>query len=139
MRTSQSWKTQERVFAEMLGTTRVPSNGHPQADLELPGWSVEVKKTQTFPKMILLAMAQAVRNVMPGKRPVVLFAHARGRGYPVERYAVLRFEDFMYLRQMEERVDELSALTDRTEAPDTDRLGGGSGRAPAALGEGNIA
>jgi hypothetical protein len=43
------WKRQERQVAAMLGTTRNPNNGRPQADIDAGPFAVEHKARKALP------------------------------------------------------------------------------------------
>jgi hypothetical protein len=99
MAQSQSWKVQERSMARMLGAERNPNIGLGQSDFDVPGFSFESKKRKALPALLTAAFAQAVRNCKPGRKPAVAFVLAPSSGVKVQRFALLRFEDFVELHQ----------------------------------------
>jgi hypothetical protein len=94
---SSKWKRNERVAARMLGTERIPSNGKPQPDYIIEGFSIESKERKSLPALFKSAMAQAERNKVEGTAPMLVMQEARGPGFPVQRYAVIPMQAFVDL------------------------------------------
>ena len=65
-------------------------------DIEHSRWSIEVKRRAAVPLWLFQdAFEQADASNPGGKTPLVIVEWARGRGYPRERFAVVRLEDFV--------------------------------------------
>lgn len=91
--TDRAWKASERRTAALLGTTRIPSRGIASPDMRTPTLNVEHKHRKALPAWLTHAVAQAV-GTAEGRLPVVVLATS-GRGKPTQRYALLRFSDFL--------------------------------------------
>ena len=90
------WKRHELAVARQLGTERNPSNGRRQADIDadIP-FAIEHKTRKLIPAWLTNAMAQAVAGVVGKRTPVVVLDYCRGRGHTTERYAIMRWSDFL--------------------------------------------
>ena len=88
------WKRHERKTARLLGAERNPNTGRSQADITAGPFCVEHKSRKVLPKWLLEALEQARRNAAPGQTPVVVLSWAPGQGRKVQRYVMLRFEDW---------------------------------------------
>jgi hypothetical protein len=95
--TDKRWKARERATARLLGTKRLPSNGHAQADIHatVGGYTlaVEHKSRESLPAWLTEAMAQSVRNAPAGSLPVVAITAGAGPGKPCHRLAMVRLVD----------------------------------------------
>lgn len=92
--TGNRWKRHERVVAAAQGARRNPNTGEHRADIDTPAFAEEHKLRKTLPKWFTGAMRQAVGAVKEGQTPVVVLSTA-SQGRKVQRYAVMRFEDWM--------------------------------------------
>lgn len=94
---SQRWKTRERLVARALGTERLPSNGTARPDavasIGSTTFSIEHKSRESLPGWFTDAMAQAVRNAVPGSTAMLTITAGAGPGKTNHRYVVLRLED----------------------------------------------
>ena len=89
------WKAAERATAKALGTTRNPSNGRRQNDIDAGPWAIEHKSTLRPMAFIRNAMHQAIEGARKrdeGQTPLVVIYS--GKGHERERYVVMRFRDF---------------------------------------------
>jgi len=92
-----SWKRAERFIAQAFGVVRTINNGKAQADVQIPGFSVESKKTKRLQALLINAMAQARRNTLPGRMPLLVIWKPQSAGSPTERLVVMDFADFVKL------------------------------------------
>ena len=88
------WKRHERQAARLLGAERTPTTGRSQADISAGPFCIEHKSRKVLPKWLLGALAQAERNAVPQQTPMVVLSWAPGQGRKVQRYVLLRFEDW---------------------------------------------
>lgn len=97
--TDAAWKYTERVVAAMLGGTRVPVSGRQRGatpDIQHARWSIEVKRKQALPKWLFQDAFEQADASNPGHlTPLVIVEWAKGRGHKLERFAVVRLEDFV--------------------------------------------
>jgi hypothetical protein len=96
------WKRRERATARLLGTERVPSNGHAQPDIVTGGWAVEHNSRETLPVWLTRAVDQARRNAGDGCTPAVVLAAGQGAGRPLRRVVLLDFGDWCARYQRED-------------------------------------
>lgn len=95
----QSWKTDERRIAEILGGVRVPINGRGlAADVDHPKLAVEVKRTMRRMALVDRALEQAAQAVKASGRDILPAAviHYTGTQMANAR-VVMRLEDFARL------------------------------------------
>lgn len=91
----QKGKRVELQIAKMLGTGRNPADGHTHTDIYSGRMAVEVKAREKLPKWMAEAMQQAVDDLKDGREiPVVVLVQS-AVGQQPQRYALLRFEDFV--------------------------------------------
>lgn len=103
------WKQDERDVAKWAGGERLPSAGVAQADVLIPGYSVEHKsrKQVNFPAWLLQAFDQSALNkrLYPKLKPLVVLSVHFGRGVPTRRFLCTEVD----IKQdaFEQRVNEL--------------------------------
>ena len=95
----QRWKQHERDVAEDLGVARNPNTGVSKADINAPPFAVQHKLHTSLPAWFTEAVEQAVRDTYPDEIPLVVHSVAR-QGNPTERFAVLRWSDFLNIHRM---------------------------------------
>jgi hypothetical protein len=89
------WKKAEAAFARILGTNRIPITGRAGSDFETSRFRFEHKLRSRVPEWFRLAWQQLDAS-QSDKIPVLALTVSR-RGYPAERYVVLRLTDFCTL------------------------------------------
>ena len=92
---AKRWKNHELETAKALGTTRNPSNGRRQNDIDAGPFAIEHKSTLRPMAFIRNAMHQAIEGAIKhatNQTPIVVIYS--GKGHERERYVVMRFEDF---------------------------------------------
>ncbi len=101
MASRNSWKKRELANVRALDPNgrRFPSQGkfHKDGDDGEDGWlTIEGKSRESLPKWFLDAFQQADVNgaAEPHRLPIVLLSYHRGRGYPVQRFVMMRAERF---------------------------------------------
>lgn len=102
------WKRHERAVAQALGSERNPSNGKRNADIDkrIP-FAVEHKTRQAMPQWFTKAVSQAIAGATEGRTPLVVIDYCRGRGHTTERFAVMRFADFVEWHGAPDPVDDV--------------------------------
>lgn len=97
--TNPAWKSSERAIAALLGGLRVPITGRQRGatpDIQHARFSIEVKRKQALPKWLFQdAFEQADASNPSNLTPLVIVEWAKGRGHKLERFAVVRLEDFV--------------------------------------------
>lgn len=101
---NKTWKNHERQTAKDLGTQRQPSNGRRAADILTDRFFIEHKQRKTVPEWWKKAIEQ-LKPCPPHQIPLLVFALAPGvPGVKVQKYAILRWQDFLeLLREQEDR------------------------------------
>ena len=93
----QKGKRVELEVAHMLGTGRNPADWHAHTDIYKDNMALEVKARKALPKWMASAMEQAVADLKDGRTvPVVIMVQSKIGQLP-QRYALMRFEDFVGL------------------------------------------
>ena len=88
------WKDTERQVAKMLGVTRNPNDGTHKPDIDYGPFNIEHKCRSSVPKWFSKAMTQAVRASQENTTPVLVISVPQ-QGVGTERYAVMRFKDWL--------------------------------------------
>ena len=99
----QKGKRVELELAHMMGTTRNPADGLTHTDIYKDNMALEVKARKALPKWMGSAMAQAEADLKDGRTiPVVIMVQS-AVGQAPQRYALMRFDDFLSLIMPVER------------------------------------
>lgn len=97
--TNPMWKKSERAIAASLGGTRVPVSGRQRGatpDIQHARFSIEVKRRSVVPLWLFHEAFEQADASNPGHlTPLVIVEWAKGRGRKLERFAVVRLEDFV--------------------------------------------
>ena len=94
----QKGKRVELQIAKMLGTGRNPADGHSHTDIHAGRYAVEVKARKALPQWMWSAMQQAVDDLKDGREVPVVVMVQSDIGQVPQRYALLKFEDFLALK-----------------------------------------
>ena len=97
----KAWKRHERAVAKIMGTTRLPSNGHAECDMVVDlvdgiVLAVEHKSRGVNPGWFLDAIDQSVTNAR-GRMPVVVHTFYGDRAN--RQIVSMRLEDFSVLME----------------------------------------
>lgn len=92
---STRWKAHELETAKALGTTRNPSNGRRQNDIDAGPWAIEHKSRRTPWRFLRDAMRQAAVGALThGSQQTPIVVLYDGVGHERRRWVIMQFEDF---------------------------------------------
>lgn len=96
---STEWKSTERSIAKLLNGVRVPVSGRQRGstpDIQHSVYSIEVKRRSVVPHWLFKDAFEQADASNPGDlTPIVVVEWAKGRGHKLERFVVMRLEDFL--------------------------------------------
>ena len=94
--TEARWKKRERILAEHLKGSRIPSSGRAKRDIETPyPLCVEVKDRNVVGRWLVDAVEQAEMDAEEMEIPLAII-HQKGWQYPRD-LVVMKFKYFKYL------------------------------------------
>lgn len=104
---SSAWKATELRVAKLLSGVRVPVSGRQRGatpDIQHARFSIEVKRRAAVPLWLFQDAFEQADASNPGHlTPLVIVEWAKGRGHRLERFAVVRLEDFVEIIEGVER------------------------------------